>query len=137
MTCACHATDPYACWASRYDVERSAVPEDGGPCVCACHEGQDEDADGWAAVFREAEARLLAWGPTVTFPAALSFGGPRRFGRSSRAKQRRARRRADIQLIRKLTRRGVCPCGDTRIDDPGPHLAACRYLNEEADECPF
>lgn len=126
MTCACHATDPYACWSSRYDVEESAVEEDGGPCMCDCHEGEGDE---WGYP--------MAWGPTVTFPMTATFGTPRRFGTSSRAQRRRARRRADIQLIRKSLRRGVCPCGDHRIDNPGPHLATCRWANEEEGECPF
>lgn len=49
------------------------------------------------------------------------------------ARQRRARRRADIQLIRKATRRGACPCGDLRIVSPGPHLAACEWHPDNDD----
>lgn len=125
--CACHSTDPYACWSCRYDVEESAVEDDGGPCMCGCHEGEDDE---WGYP--------MAWGG-AHLTAALPWGFPtkRRFGTSSRAKRRRARRRADIQLIRKLTRRGVCPCGDHRIDNPGPHLATCRWANEEEGECPL
>lgn len=124
-SCPYPTTNPYACWSSRYDVEESAVEEDGEPCVCDCHEEEDV----WSTADRAALAARIA--------AAWAYMTRRRFGRSSRAKQRRARRRADIQLIRKSLRRGVCPCGDTRIDDPGPHLATCRWANEEEGECPF
>lgn len=44
--CACHSTDRFYCWASRYNIngfDFEAIIEDGGPCDCACHYGDDED----------------------------------------------------------------------------------------------
>lgn len=56
----------------------------------------------------------------------------------STARQRRARRRADIQLIRRAVRKGVCPCSDFRIENPGPtHLTDCRFAVDGPDDCPF
>lgn len=47
--CACHSTDAYDCWASRYPTnERQSAQEieqDGGPCDCVCHDESDEDYD--------------------------------------------------------------------------------------------
>ena len=44
------------------------------------------------------------------------------------ARQRRARRRGDIQLARRAIRRGVCPCREPRIlEHRLPHLAGCRW----------
>jgi len=50
--CACHSTDAYDCWQSRYpsndanDVQTAREIEmDGGPCSCACHDGREEDYD--------------------------------------------------------------------------------------------
>lgn len=50
-------------------------------------------------------------------------------------KARRTRRRWDIQQGRKLRRRGVCPCGDPRIEDPGPHLATCPWGDDVRAAC--
>lgn len=56
-----------------------------------------------------------------------------RFGRVS-AKCRRARRRLDIQRIRKSIKRGVCPCEDVRIENPGPnHLPTCAWHPDNDD----
>jgi len=47
--CACHSTDAYDCWSSRYpSFEAQSVQEieaDGGPCQCACHDQREEDYD--------------------------------------------------------------------------------------------
>lgn len=47
--CACHSTDAYDCWSSRYpsDEVQSAqeIENDGGPCQCSCHDERDEDYD--------------------------------------------------------------------------------------------
>lgn len=50
-TCACQDDDPYLCWAKRYLLDcdatstlRAAVINDGGPCLCWCHD-EDEWAD--------------------------------------------------------------------------------------------
>jgi hypothetical protein len=51
----------------------------------------------------------------------------------SRARQRRARRRVAIQLIRKAIRRGFCPCADFRIADPGPHIPTCPWTDPDFD----
>ena len=45
--CACVSTDAYACWARRYNMSQFdcvAIDDDGGPCECDCHQG-DEDED--------------------------------------------------------------------------------------------
>jgi len=48
-SCACHSTDAYDCWQSRYPSnERQSAQEiemDGGPCQCSCHDEQEEDYD--------------------------------------------------------------------------------------------
>lgn len=144
MTCACPAhTDAYSCWAYRYRLlSVSDVRDDGGPCECDCHPWDEDDDydlgdDGWDNSFDG-----CAWGSTITFPMTATFGVPRTFGRSSRAKRRRTRRRADIQLARRAIRRGICPCSVHKIEDPGPdHLPTCRYRDAFGDqgggECPF
>ena len=49
--CACHYTDAYDCWSSRYlyptDKVQSAqeIEADGGPCQCECHDEHDQDCD--------------------------------------------------------------------------------------------
>ena len=50
-TCACQDNDPYLCWTKRYPLDcdatstiRSAVINDGGPCLCSCH-SEDEWTD--------------------------------------------------------------------------------------------
>lgn len=46
--CACHSIDAYDCWASRYGLppmDPWAVVRDGGPCMCACHDEEDDEYD--------------------------------------------------------------------------------------------
>ena len=52
-------------------------------------------------------------------------------------RQRRIQRLRQMQLRRRLVRRGVCPCGDIRIEDPGPHLATCRWILSVMDGYPY
>ena len=46
---------------------------------------------------------------------------------------RRARLRWQMQRARRLRHHGVCPCGDDRIDQPGPHLAGCLWADVDND----
>ena len=48
-------------------------------------------------------------------------------------RQRRARRRREIQMIRKAIRRGVCPCSVVDIADPGPHMSHCEWHPDNVD----
>lgn len=41
--CACQIRSATNCWALRYDIDPMDVELDGGPCLCACHDGCDDD----------------------------------------------------------------------------------------------
>lgn len=41
--CACVSSSATSCWAIRYNIDPMDVELDGGPCMCACHDGCDDD----------------------------------------------------------------------------------------------
>lgn len=80
--------------------------------------------------------RWERWAEHVRWAVAHRARDRRRIGGRMTARQRRARRRWDIQQARKLRRRGICPCSDYRINDPGPHIDSCPWSNDDFDGYP-
>jgi hypothetical protein len=41
--CACVDSSAVACWAIRHEIPDWEVEDDGGPCMCECHNGCDDE----------------------------------------------------------------------------------------------
>lgn len=63
MMCACVSHSAVLCWAMRYNIAVTDVADDGGPCMCECHDGCDDDDENMPATWGPIQNDAGQWNP--------------------------------------------------------------------------